>query len=261
MTTRMTFVSAEQQPVSTRCAAIRQRLEDFAAGRLGPQARGEVQGHLLDCEGCAEAFGMMLVEQVESGVLPELEPPTVPPPSLYDRYLQARRPESSWRALLDAAHDRARTATAAQVAKAKARLDEIRAGFEALALDTVAVRGSATRGSMRGGPPREVSADVLTPAGAPSGETVVFEVGAEPRITTDHRFEMTLSTSTAGYDGRIVICTIALPDGDAVSFEAAIEPAAKAGSPGDEWIARFDEERLPIADYKMPLWRLSLAIA
>lgn len=244
-------MSAKDQPVPTRCAEIRERLEDLAAGRLGPQARGEVRGHLLDCEACSEVFGALLFEQVESGELPTLVPPVVPPVTLYGDYLRARRPASSWRALLDAL----REATSRE--KAAARLDELRAGFELL-LNPVQARGTTrTRGS-RGTPPRkQLTADVLTPSGDPSGTTIAFDERSAPEITANSRFVMTLSTEAAGYDGRTVVCTVALPNISPVSFEATITPTGN----GEERVVIFEDDGLPIADCQIPSDLIALAIA
>jgi hypothetical protein len=229
---------------------MRERLEDFAAGRLGPQATGEVQGHLLECQECAELFGTLLMAQVVSGDLPELTPPNLPPQSLYERYLRARRPTSSWRLLLEALSD------AASRERTAARLEEIRAGFELFAHPLYA--GGAQR--MRGGPgaarSNQLTADVLTPAGEPSGATVNFDIESDPRITGDSHFVMTLSIASSEYDGRVVVCSIALPAGEAVSFEAVVERRAE----GDVRIVRFDVADLPISHARIPVNRVSLAM-
>lgn len=243
-------MSAKDQPVSARCAAMRERLEDFAAGRLGPQASGEVKGHLLHCEECAEVFGKMLMEQVATGALPELTPPSLPPQSLYDRYLRARRPESSWRIVLNALRDAASRESVA------ARLEEIRAGFELFANPLYAT-STSTRGPRQGDAPQnQLEAEVLTPTGEPSGTTVAFRVRAVPRITGESHFIMTLATASREYDGHVVVCTVTLPKGQAVSFDAPIERAAQ----DEERIVTFDAPELPISNCRIPLDRVSLTI-
>ena len=231
---------------------MRERLEDFAAGRLGPQASGEVQGHLLDCQDCGEVFSAMLMDQVATGALPELTPPSMPPQSVYDGYLRARRPESSWRLLLDTLRDATSRESVA------ARIDAIRAGFELFANPlhggTVPVRGD-TPGSRAA--PSELSAEVLTPTGEPSGTSVKFDVRAAPRITSKRRFHMTLATTSADYDGRAVVCTVTLPSGESVSFDTVIERVPQ----GAERIATFDAAELPISNVRIPLDAVSLTIA
>jgi hypothetical protein len=229
---------------------MRERLEDFAAGRLGPQAKGEVQGHLLHCEECADVFGKLLMEQVASGALPELAPPSLPPQSLYDRYLRARRPASSWRIVLDALRDAASRESVA------ARLEEIRAGFELFANPLYAT-GMSTRGSPQSDTPRnQIEAEVLLPTGEPSGTTVTFRVSALPRITGESHFVMTLATAAREYDGHVVVCTVTLPKGEAVSFDAPIERTGQH----EERTVGFDAPELPISNCRIPLDRVSLAI-
>ncbi len=116
-------------------------------------------------------------------------------------------------------------------------------------MNPVQARGTTrTRGS-RGTPaPTQLTADVLTPSGDHSGTTLVFDLRSAPEITTGNRFVMTLSTETAGYDGRTVICTVALPNVSPVSFEAPITPTGA----GEERVVTFEDDRLPIADCQIP---------
>jgi len=79
------------QPLSPRCAEIRERLEAFAGKRLGPAATADVQDHVLGCDGCSDALAELLMEQVADGSLPLLTPPSIPPPTVYENYLRARR--------------------------------------------------------------------------------------------------------------------------------------------------------------------------
>ncbi len=244
-------MSAKDQPVPARCSQIRERLADLAAGRLGPQARGEVRGHLLDCDDCSAAFSAMVIEQIESGEQPLLVPPSMPPVSVYGDYVRARRQNPSWRALLDALRE------AAIPEWATARLEELRVGFELL-LNPVQVRGPVrTRGSRGSSSRKRLIADLVDASGEPTGATVTFELRTGPQITADSRFVMTLASETPGYDGRTVICVVALPNIDPVSFEAVITPTGD----GEERLARFDEERLPIASCEIPTDLITLAIA
>lgn len=253
--TMKTPVRSESQPISTRCAEIRERLEDFAAKRLGPVARGEVQGHLLDCEACNDLFEALLLEQVESGAVPLLSPPIVPPAALYERYLRARRPGTRWRAVLDKLLD------AATREKAAARIEEIRAGFD-LFVNPADARGAIrTRGAVTPPAPTlvpdRISADVLTPAGEPSGTMVTFEVRTPPEISADGHFTFVLSADVAEYDGRRVVCTIALSNTEPLSFEGTIgrrERQAKRA-------VVFEDEGLPGSGCSIPIDRVTLTIA
>ena len=238
--------------MSPRCTEIRGLLEDFAAERLGPVARGSVQAHLLTCDPCSDVFAELLVTQVEDGTLPLLTPPDLPSSAVYDTYLRARRPSSSWRAVLDAMVDPAARDWAA------ARIEEIRAGF-ALFTDPVATRGAIrTRGAVTksAGVHGSLAANVLTPAGEPSGTVVTFRVRTLPAITTDGRFGFAIVTDDAAYDGRRVLCAIALPNGQPLSFESTL---VRRGGHGAA-TALFDEHNLPAGRCSIPMTSVTVTI-
>lgn len=220
-------------------------LEDFSAKRLGPTARGAVQAHLLSCDACADALAELLMDQVENGSLPLLTPPPVPRPTVYQAYLRARRPGSSWRAVLEAMGDHGPSAWAAE------RLNEIRAGFALFTNPLPAGDAMRTRGSGR-----RLVANVLTSTGEPSGTTVQFRVVTPPAVSIEGRFELVALTNDTAYEGRRVVCTIALPDAEPLSFEGTL---VRGDSPGPAKLV-FDEEGLPASNCSIPLDRVTLSI-
>lgn len=244
-----TSVSSFHQPASPRCAEIRKYLEDFAAKRLGPTARGAVQGHLLGCDACSDALAELLMDKVEDGSLPMLTPPPIPPPAVYEAYLRARRPGSSWRAVLEAMLDPGSSAWASD------RINEIRAGF-ALLMNPLPTRGAMrTRGSVVR--PPGLVANVLTPTGEPTGATVTFRVVTPPAVTIEGRFRLVALTDDVAYEGRRVVCTIALPPAEPLSFDGTL---ARGDAPGPAVLA-FDEEGLPARNCSIPLDRVTLSIS
>lgn len=245
-----TSMDSAQQPIPPRCAEIRERLEDFAGKRLGPADREEVQDHVLGCDACSDALAELLMEQVADGSLPLLVPPSIPSPTVYDNYLRARRSRTSWRALLDAMVNPDTREWAA------ARMDEIRAGL------TSFMNPIATGGVLRprGAAPLtlgELIADVLTPAGEPSGAKVTFRIRTAPEVGADGRFRFVVSTDAAEYDGRRVICAIALDNAEPVAFEGTLARLDRQ----DGTTAVFNEEDLPAHNCRVPLDRVTLTIA
>ena len=252
------LVSSKRQSIATRCREIRERLDDFAARRLGPTATGEVQGHLLDCQACSEALGELLLEQIDRGALPLLTPPKVPPQALYARYLRGSRVGTLWSAVRDALG--APDVNLREWAETK--IQEIRVGFEELVAPPVRLRGAVrTRGAVvarsSSPPPSKVSADVLTAAGESSGTTVVFDVDTPPAINADRVFALELSTDAGEYDGRRVVCTIAFSRTGPVSFEGTvtrIEAQARR-------VVVFKEDGVPGRACRIPMRLVTLSIA
>ena len=245
-----THVSSTDPPVSPRCAEIRPRLADFAARKLGPLARGEVQGHLLTCDACSDALAELLMEQVDSGVLPLLPPVSVPEPTAYEHYLRAHNSPRSWRAV--------RHAQGRMESWAKQRLDEIRVGFAQLAAShpgaeplSTAVRWTRGAAAM----PR-LTAAVLNAEGEPSGIALTFEVRRPPRVEADHQFRFIASTDADEYRGRWVICTITLPGTEPLSFEGTLESIDRRGGP----VVSFDEAGIPAPAIVIPLDIVTLTI-
>lgn len=251
-----------RSPVDARCREIRERLADFAADRLGPTATGEVQGHLLDCQACSEVFGELLLAEVESGAIPLLTPPVVPPLELYDRYL--RSSHSRFGTLWTSVRGALKSKDVELREWARSQMDQIRRGIDALALSSgplpaaVRTRGAAvrTRGTVRRESPTHLMADVLSAEGEPTGARVAFRVQSAPAITADGRFAATLRTDSAEYDDRLVICTMALPDAPRVSFGGALQPV-----PGEAVReVRIDEVGVPGPARAIPLQHVTLAI-
>jgi len=237
------------QPLSPRCAEIRERLEAFAGKRLGPAATADVQDHVLGCDGCSDALAELLMEQVADGSLPLLTPPSIPPPTVYENYLRARRTRPSWRSVLEALVNPDTREWAAT------RIEEIRAGL------TLFGTPIATAGVLR---PRgtpldlgELVADVLTPTGEPSGTKVTFRIRTAPEVGANGRFRFVVSTDAEEYDGRRVICAIALGGAEPLAFEATLARLELQGGP----TAVFDEPDLPAPNYGVPVDRVTLTIA
>lgn len=240
-----TFLSSENPQVPPRCVEVRRLLEDFAARRLGPSARGAVEAHLLTCDECSGVMADMLTQQVATGELPLLTSPSIPSPAVYETYLRAREPELSWRRVIEGMSD-----SNAATTWVESRLNEIRAGFAAL----VNPEGGALR--PRGAPVRVLVADLLTPTGGPSGTTVSFQVSSPPVITADRRFQFEVTTKDVACQGRRLLCTIALPTVAPVVFEAVIVATAETGNLS----ARFDDEALPVESCSLPIASISLSI-
>lgn len=239
-----TFLSSENPHVPPRCVEVRRLLEDFAATRLGLSARGAVEAHLLTCDACSGVMADMLIQQVEAGELPLLTPPSMPSPAVYETYLRARQPELSWRRVIEGMTD----GNAAEWVES--RLDEIRAGFAAL----LNPAGGALR--PRGAPERVLVANLLTPAGGPSGTTVSFQVSSPPVITADGRFQFEVTTTDMTYQARRLLCTVALPAVNPVIFETVIVTTAETG----KLLARFNDEALPVKSCSLPIDSISLSM-
>lgn len=239
-----TFLSSENPRVPPRCVEIRRSLEDFAARRLGLSAHGAVEGHLLTCDACSDVMADMLMRQVEAGELPLLTPPAIPSPVVYETYLRAREPELAWRRVVEGRS----SGNAAEWVES--RLNEIRAGFSAL----MNPEGGALR--PRGAPARVLVADLLTPAGGRSGTTVGFQVSSPPVITADRRFQFAVTTTDVTYQGRRLLCTIALPTVAPIVFETVMVTIAGEG----ELVAPFDDDGLPVESVSIPITSISLAI-
>lgn len=240
-----TFLSSENPHVPPRCVEVRRLLEDFAARRLGPSARGTVEAHLLTCDECSGVMADMLMQQVEAGELPLLTPPSIPSPAVYETYLRAREPEGAWRRVIEGMAD----SNAAEWVES--RLNEIRAGLAAL----MNPEGGALR--PRGAAVRALAADLLTPTGDPSGTTFSFQVSSPPVITADRRFQFEVTTKDVACQGRRLLCTIALPTVAPVVFEAVIVATAETGNLS----ARFDDEALPVESCSLPIDSISLSIS
>jgi hypothetical protein len=254
----------KNQPLPARCREIRDRLRDFAANRLGPTPTGEVQAHLLSCDSCAEAFGELLMDEVESGAVPLLTPPRMPPLELYDAYMRAGsgRFGTFWKSIKDATE----AADNSVQQWAKQKLDEIAAALDALTPGEpapVKVRGAIATGAIRtrGAVSRKpqspgLSATVLSDEGQSSHARIHFTIDEPARLTTNGRFTLALSTDDTGHDDRVVICTLALPTGVTVSFAGTI--TRRPGQQSRE--VRIDEAGVPGAARSIPLEHLSLAV-
>lgn len=220
---RKTFVSSDRHSIAQRCGEIRERLDDFANDRLGPMATGEVRGHLLGCQACSEVFGEQLLEAVERGEIPLMTPPSVPPIELLERYLLGPA-DPSWKVVRARLHD----VDAKAREWAARRMEEIRVGFQQLVAPPVLTRGAIrTRGAVRGRgspPPATMRAKVMAPGGASTATVVAFDVRTPPGITADGRFTLEMWTDASKYDGRRLVCTIALPSTEPLSFEGTVTP-------------------------------------
>jgi hypothetical protein len=235
--------------VSPECADVRPLLEDFASRRLGPLATGTVQGHLLTCDACADALGMLFVDKVERGELPLLESPHLPLPVAPPVNSQMRRSVLSWRALLDVMVDPQARDWAAT------RLEEIRIGLASFgpAVGPLRTRGAETPASKTA---TQLVARVSTGDGEPAAASATFRVLTPAAITADGRFEFRLVTEQLDYAGRRVRCSIALSDDTVVVFDAPIVQHA------GESVATvtFDERDLPARNCAIPPGRLTLTI-
>lgn len=247
--------------IGARCREIRERLPDFATDRLDATATGEVQGHLLSCQACSKAFGELLMEKVASGTVPLRTPPHLPPLEWYDTYLHARRGRfgTFWKSVRDAlepANPQARE-------WARTRAEEIARALDLLvppaplAPATMRARGGLRpHGAARAEPTSTVVADVLLFSGESTDTTVCFAIDKPPRITRDGRFGICLQTDAAGFDGRLVICTIMLPATEAVSFGGTV-----TRRPQEELReVRIDEAGVPGPAREIPLKHVKLAI-
>ena len=258
MSTTKPFMPAGRA-VDARCREMRARLADFAANRLGPTATGEVQGHLLDCQACSEVLAELLLAEVESGAVPLRTPPVVPPLELFDRYLRwgDGRLGTLWTAVRTALE----SADAELRAWARSELEQFRRGVEALSAGAlpgaVRTRGAIrVRGAVRGTSSDRLKAHVLTRAGKPTEARVAFRVQSAPAITPDGRFAAAFRTDSAAYDGRLVVCTVALPRAPRVSFGGALQPV-----PGEAVReVRIDEAGVPGGARVIPIEHVSLAI-
>jgi hypothetical protein len=99
-----------------------------------------------------------------------------------------------------------------------------------------------------------IDAAVIGPKGTTTG-TVRFEVIHSPRITSDGRFEIDLSTDADGYDDYTLLCTLRGAHA-AVCFAGTI--MHRPGDPLRE--VRIDEADLPGPSQLIPLDRLELTI-
>jgi hypothetical protein len=251
-------------PAASRCVDIRELLRDFAAERLGATATGEVRGHLLSCQGCSEAFGEILMAEVESGVIPLLTPPQIPPVEWYDAYMRAgsKRFGTFWKSVRDG------FAQADQSARewARARRDELEmalnasAGPAPMAIRTrgaVRTRGAApSRGAAQSDSrSSDLMADVIAADGESTGAVVRFTIEESPHIESSGRFRLTLTTGDAAHDDRLVICTLTLP-GAMVSFTGTLHRRAN----GDTRELRIDEGGLPGPARVIPTERVTFAV-
>lgn len=263
-----TSMSTNGRPVAARCLEIKERLRDFADERLGPTATGEVQGHLLSCEECSEAFGDLLMEDVESGAVPLLTPPTIPPIEWYDAYMRAESKQfgvfwKSVRGTLQAADENLRQWADEKRHAITRALDDLvnpdPFGTPALTRGAIRVRGAVrTRGAAQPQPqpPPQQPAEVISRDGVPTGSVAVFTVTGPPRITRERRFRLDLSTEEDAHDDRLVICTISGSGGATVSFTGTM--THRAGERLRE--VHFDEADVPGAARTLPLERISLSV-
>mgnify|MGYP001428861554 CR=1 FL=1 len=253
--------------IADRCLEIRPKLVDFAADRLGPTATGEVQAHLLSCQRCSDLFGEILLEEVESGAVPLLTPPRIPPFEWYDAYMRAGSTRFGvfWKSVRDGLQ-----ATDETIRKwASETRDEIAQAIDALVTPgasptavrtrgAVRVRGTAVRSGVRRGSaeaPSTIAAEVVS-GGHSTGEVVRFDVSEPPRITPEGRFSFGLTTRDDEHDDDLVICTVGRSAANAVSFWGAITPVS--GQSQRE--VRIEEAGVPGREQTIPLDRVSLAV-
>jgi hypothetical protein len=253
-------MSTSLRPLPVRCQETRQRLVDFAANRLGPTATGEVQAHLLSCQSCSEAFGDLLMEEVESGDVPLLTPPQIPPVEWYDAYMRvgSGRFGTFWKSIRDA-----QFAAGEELGEwAQKKLDEIAQALNALAPPAplpIRVRGAVrTRGAVTRTPQplAGITAAVVSAEGDPTGVEIHFKVTEPARVTDDGHFSLTLSTDDDRHDDRLVICTLALPGATSVSFAGSV--ARRADERSRE--VRIDEAGVPGPGRDIPAKHLSVAV-
>jgi hypothetical protein len=247
--------------IGAPCREIRERLPAFATDRLDATATGEVQGHLLSCQACSQAFGQLLMKEVASGTVPLRTPPHLPPLEWYDTYLHAGsgRFGTFWKSVRDALE----AADAQSREWARTRAEEIARALDllvptaALAPATMRARGALRpHGAARAEPTATVVADVLLFSGESTHTTVRFAIHKPPRITGDGRFGICLKTDAPGFDGRLVICTITLPATKAVSFGGTV-----TRRPREELReVRIDEAGVPSPAREIPLKHVKLAI-
>lgn len=241
-------VRSRRTSVPRRCLEIRERLARFEANALGALETGEVRGHLLSCAACEQVYAEQILNTVASGTVPLLAPPPAPSLAPYVRPSPTTHPRFGivWSTLRDAlkAADQQAREWAGQ------RLEEIRAGLALLGDRSSVV---PMRGAMR---QRTVPSDVLTPAGEPSGTTIAFRVRSAPEITSDGRFTIWLETSDGAHDGRVVMCTIELPETQPVTFAGTLR-GSRRGKPSE---VRIDENGVPGPAREIPLEHVRLAI-
>jgi hypothetical protein len=231
-------MDTSRPPLSARCLEIRARFAGFAADRLGPTATREVQGHLLSCTGCSEAFGERLLEDVEGGTVPLLSPPRIPPLEWYDAHWRVRsgRFGTFWNLVRDGLDS-----GDAQLREwARATRDDIGQALDALTSPVPRRVPVKTRGAVRD-QERQATAEVVSPEGVAHGATVRFTLADPAQITPHGHFCVALSTNAVTHDGRLVICTLALTGGRRLSFAGSIaqRPAASARH------VRIDEPGVP----------------
>jgi len=256
-------MKTEQATSDPRCPEIRQLLPAFMQDRLGIVATGEMQGHLLTCEECSEAYGELLLEEAVSD-LGSLRPPRgarqLPPASLYDNYLRARSGQfgqlgTMWSSLRDARE----SADTGERERARARMEQIGRALCLLVLPAVVVhrqRAVRTRGNGPGRGRAALSADVLSAAWEPTGETASFIVEEPPKLSAAGHFRLRLRTEDAGYEGCTVICSVRLPEPLTVSFSAKVERVA-----GEEaWSVLIDEEAFAHSPGEIPLEAIKLSL-
>lgn len=251
-------MSAQGGPADSRCREIRERLPDFLRDRLGVVATGEVQGHLLACQACSEAYGHLIMEQVAGGTEPLPAPPFVPPAALYEEYL--RNQSGRFGVLWTLVRESLRSADTGAREWAGEQLDLIREGVRQLLIPSpplrpapVRVRGAIrTRGGARESVPHRLDADVLSRAWQPTGVTLTFTIEERPQITRSGHFRVRLGTTTRGHEGYRVLCTVTLPATPPISFASFLKALPGAG----RWEVLIDEEGLDGDAGDLPLDRL-----
>lgn len=214
-------VSAQSSPAAG-CRRVRSWLSAFEAGHLAAAPGRVVRDHLLECPACRAVLASLLKNDVDARPAPWPAPVALPSFDVVTAQLRAGTPRfgTFWPVIQDAL----RNGDSTERAWGQARLDEIRH-----ALDRLPPLSGAPRSARNAAARPIVAADLLGCDGRPTGRTVDFRLKSPPSFTPDGHFDVAMQTSAAGYDGRLVLCTLALSDNDAVSFGGPVDAPTQRG--------------------------------
>ena len=260
-------------PSGPACALVRQQLPDLMHERLDEVTAVRIRKHLAECEACGEALANLILDQAASN--PETLPPSpvVPPIALYEAFLRARQTRfgTLWKSVRDALD----AADVAVLEWGRQKRDAIGRGLGDLltkpAPATAFARGGGAprvRGAVRtrgaAGAPRSpnerppdiLAAEVVGSDSAPTGQSLSVRLTEPPHITVDGRFRLRCEVDAPDVDGRIALCTVALGEGEDVSFTGVLARR----SDRDACDVHMDEANVAAVPGAIPLERISLFI-
>lgn len=225
----------ESKEASEYCRGIRARLVDYLNNRLGLIATGEVEGHMLGCQGCSVAYSDLILEEIDNGREPLREPPFVPPIKWYDDYLKQRA--NRFGVFWDSIKEAMKSADAKVKKLAGDQLEQLSESMRGFMIQpTLATRGAQTGGPVRVRGADSIDAEVISSTEGSSRAGVTFTVLELPRIVKG-RLYIRLQTD-AGREGQSLICTLLVDRKPAVSFKAPLEQ-----TPGEAfWNVDISEE-------------------